>query len=105
MHIKIKNKTAVIEFEDNREGFGHQIVMRDIVKLLDDNFKTFVFDFKNVTISFNSAISGFLIVTVKKIVECGGVVEITNLKDDDVDIIKMVGLCDIDNTGTKVIYK
>ena len=105
MHVKIKNKTAVIEFEDNRDGFGHQEVMKDIVDLIDRDFKKFVFDFKHVTISFNSGISGFLIVTVKKIIESGAVVAMVNINPMDTELIKMVGLDDIDKTGTKVIYE
>lgn len=105
MQVKIKNKTAVIEFEDNRDSAGHAEVMRSIVRLLDEDFRKFVFDFKHVTISFNSGISGFLIVTVKKIVECGAAVVISNINEDDMLMIKMVGLDDIDCTNTKIIYE
>jgi anti-anti-sigma regulatory factor len=100
MHVKIKNKTAVIEFENNSDSAGHVDVMKEIIRLLDDGFKKFVFDFEHVSISFNSGISGFLVATSKKIVEAGAIVEIANLSDPDKDLLKAVGF---DTLG--VVYR
>lgn len=92
MHVKIRNKTAVIEFEDNRDSSGHSNVMKEIIGLIDNGFKKFVFDFKYVEISFNSGVSGFMITIVKKITESGADVVITNISESDKNLLKLVGL-------------
>ena len=67
MHVKIRNKTAVIEFENNADTAGHDEVMKEMIELIGNGFKKFVFDFKWVDISFNSPDSNtFLICLIKK---------------------------------------
>jgi hypothetical protein len=105
MHIKIRNKIAVIEFEKDNNGCGHAEIMKDIIRHLDDGFKKFVFDFKWVDISFNSGVSGFLIVTVKKLIEAEAVVVLKNINDQDMGLLKLVGLLDVDSSGKKIIYR
>ena len=99
MHVKIKNKIAVIEFENNSDGAGHAHVMKEIIKLLDDNFRKFIFDFKWVTIAFNSAVSGFLIVTIKNLIDAGAEIEMINISQGDLELLKLVGLSDIVTKG------
>ncbi len=100
MHVKIRNKTAVIEFENNADTAGHDEVMKEMIELIGNGFKKFVFDFKWVDISFNSAVSGFLVVVTKKIVESGAVVIMSNIRDIDKDLLKVVGI-----DGDKIIYE
>ena len=104
MHVKIRNKIAVIEFEADGQNAGHAEVMKEIIRLLDDNFKRFVFDFKWVEISFNSGVSGFLVVTIKKLIDCGATVVIKNISKTDIELLNVVGLSDIDKTCEKLIY-
>ena len=105
VHVKIKNKTAVIEFENNSSSAGHADVMKEIVNLIDNRFRKYVFDFKDVDISFNSSVSGFLVVTIKKIVESGAVVVVKNISESNRKLVKMVGLDDIDGGRGVILYK
>lgn len=95
MNVKIKNKTAVIEFENNTDTAGHADVMREIIKLIDYGFKKFIFDFKWVGVSFNSGISGFLITVTKKMIDVGAEVAFDNISEQDMELLRVVGLDDL----------
>ena len=101
MNVKIKNKTVVIEFESGQDGFGHSDVMAEIIRLLDEGIKKFVFDFQSVKISFNSSISGFIIAVSKKLVESGATIIIRDVSERDKDLLSLVGLA---NLGSGITY-
>lgn len=101
MNVRIKNKIVVIEFESSKDGFGHSSVMAEIIRLLDEGIKRFVFDFKWVEIAFNSGICGFIVATAGKIVMSGATVTISHVSERDKETLKIVGL---DSFGDKIMY-
>lgn len=94
MHVKIRNRIAVIEFETGKpmEKMEHMRIIKEMVKLIDDGFKKFIFDFSAVDISFNSTISGFLLAVVRKLRDDGAIVEIDGITGDDLAMLKLIGL-------------
>ena len=102
MHIKIKNKKAVIEFESSgTERASHLLIIDELVHLVQDHFKEFVFDFSNLNMSFNSTISGFLLGVVRKLLENGATITFQNISDMDVETLRMIG---IDQIEGKINY-
>ena len=102
MNVKVKNKIAVIEFEDDTKECSHSKIMKEIISLLNAGFKKFIFNFDSVTIAFNSAISGFLIVTISNLIQLGATVIIQNISQYDMDLLEMVGL---NNFNDKIKYE
>jgi anti-anti-sigma regulatory factor len=101
MHIKIKNKRAVIEFESGLEKVAHIVIIDELVHLVQNHFKDFVFDFKSLEMSLNSTIAGFLLGAVKKLTENGATVTLQNLSENDLNILKMIG---IEQISDKITY-
>ena len=95
MHVRIKNRTAIIEFEANSDNMVHSQVIEEIVHLVSHQFNKFVFDFSNVKLSFNSTISGFLLAISKKLIESKVEVCIQNIAKEDLEMLGIIGMNDL----------
>ena len=96
MHIKIKNKTAIIYFETDQRYANHIAIIDEMVHLVQHRFKTFVFDFSGLEIGFNSTVSGFLLGVVRKLLECGCDIVIQNISNTDREVLELIGIKEID---------
>jgi anti-anti-sigma regulatory factor len=101
MHVRIRNKIAILEFENGVDKIVHNDIMEEVMHLVEHGFKDFIFDFKHLEINFNSTIAGFLIVTVKKLTECGSDIRIQNISKEDYNTLQLIG---IDQISDKVRY-
>lgn len=104
MHVKIRNKKAVVEFEDaGMEQVSHLVIIDELVHLVQNHFKEFVFDFHSLDMSFNSTISGFLLGIVKKLLENGASITFTNISEDDIETLKLIGISQIEGKVTYIL--
>ena len=96
MHVKVKNRIAILEFENGQDKITHASIVEDLVKCLDMGFKTFVFDFACVDISFNSMISGFIITSIKKLIGADAFVILKNIRHQNYEMLKIFGIDQLD---------
>ena len=104
MHVKVKNRIAIIEFENGKEKITHASIIEDLIKCLNLGFKTFVFDFKCVDISFNSMVSGFIITAIKKLMDIDSCVILKNIRNEDYEMLKIFGIDQFDKNKLTIIY-
>ena len=96
MHIAFRKTTAIFEFEGSKsEKIEHGDMMSSIINISDKGFSVFIFDFKCVDFKFNSIVSGFIIVVIKKLSEKGKETYINNISWDDWEMLNTVGLRDL----------
>ena len=95
-HVRVRYKTAIIEFEDSIEN-EHNKIIEELVHLIEHDFKSYVFDFTWINEHLSSTTVGFIIAAVKKLIEHGGKVNIRNITQHDLDTLRLVGVVDFSN--------
>ena len=92
-HVKVRYKTAIIEFEDSIEN-QHEEIIEELVHLVEHDFKSYIFDFTWMNDTLSSTVVGFIIASIKKLLENEAHVNIRNITEHDLDTLKLVGVVD-----------
>ena len=95
-HVRVRHRTAIIEFENCIENEHNQII-DELVHLVGHGFKSYIFDFTWIGEDIGSTTVGFVIAAVKKLIENNCRINLRNITPSDLETLNMVGLVEFSN--------
>ena len=92
MFITADKWTVIVNLIKGNSGVDHEKITNQLIGLMNCGFTTFIFDFIDMDVQFNSIISGFVLLLVRKLIEHDKHVVLRNISEIDREFLELIGI-------------